>query len=135
MSHSHIRIPKPLPRRNSWTEAALLALFAILAALSVVCKTHDWSADMQYSTAEGSILETRIVVDHTSESSHGGQIFYRTEARTRFAVNGQEQMRWLTVSEATATPELLAAKLSSSPARCEVYWAPGHPEIAKCRLE
>lgn len=135
MSHSHIRIPKPLPRRNRWTEAVILALFAALAALYVVDKSYDWSADRQYSTAEGKILETRIVVEHTSESRYGGQIFYRTEARTRFAVNGQEQMRWLTASEPTTTRELLAAKLSSNPTQCEVYWAPNHPETAKCRLE
>ncbi|MFZ0746447.1 MAG: hypothetical protein WAM85_18715 [Terracidiphilus sp.] len=95
----------------------------------------DRSAARTYFTADGTVQETRIVVDHIGDSQFGGQIYYRIEAHVNYEVEGQDQDRWLTASEITPERDLLTAKLQPLPKTCRVYWVPKHPENAKCRLE
>ena len=87
------------------------------------------------SYSSGNVKESRIVVDHTSEGQFGGTIYYRMELRVSYALAGEQQDRWLTASEITPDRDGLAAKLASHPKTCQVYWVPGHPENARCRLE
>ena len=134
MSHSHIRVPRPAPQRDPWLEFVVAASIVVLVALLAFGGFVGRSFDETNVTATGSILETRIVVDHILDSQYGGRIFYRIEARTSYEFQGQSQDRWLTASEITTARELLQAKLASRPKYCVVYWVPGHSENAKCRL-
>jgi hypothetical protein len=96
----------------------------------IVPPSHD-----HYATANGSILETRIVVDHIRDNQYGGLIYYRVEARTRYELEGHSQERWLTASEITTTREELVAMIAAHPKTCLVYWFPKNPENVKCRIE
>jgi hypothetical protein len=95
----------------------------------------DIGFDSPRLTAEGKIFDTKIVVDHTVESSYGGRILYRIEARVSYPILGHNQVQWMTASEVTPTRESLELKLAHHPQGCQVYWISGHPENAKCRLE
>jgi hypothetical protein len=134
VSHSHIRATK-LPRRRPWIEIPLIAGFTVLTALFLFITLASMNSDRRFSTANGKVMETRIVVDHTRESFYGGYIFYRIEAHTNYLLNGQPQERWLTASEVTEGREQLELKLATHPKTCLVYWPPDHPENAKCDLK
>jgi hypothetical protein len=134
MSHSHVRVPRLPPQRHPGLEFVVAASIVVLVA-SLAFGNFVWRpSDEDHVSATGSILETRIVVDHIFDSQYGGRIFYRIEARTSYEFQGQSQDRWLTASEITTARELLQAKLASRPKYCVVYWVPGHSENAKCRL-
>ena len=136
MSHSHIRVQVPPPRRNLWVEAAVgIAFFVAVAALYLPIGMWHPPYDMDHPTAPGNVSDTRIVIDHIRDSQYGGLIFYRTEALVSFEIEDQTQNRWLIASEITTERALLASKLAGSPKTCQVYWLPGHPENAKCRFE
>jgi hypothetical protein len=134
MSHRHIRVPRPAPQRRPPPEFVLAAVVVVSIALLAVGNLVRLPSDESYVSASGSILETRIVVDHILDNEYGGRIFYRIEARTSYELEGRSQDRWLTASEIETARELLQAKLASHPKHCVVYWVPGHPENAKCRL-
>jgi hypothetical protein len=135
MSHSHVRVPRTPPQRRPRVEVVLAAsVFVAIAFLAFGSLFVGQPSDEVHASAIGSILETRIVVDHIVDSQYGGGIFYRIEARTSYDFQGQSQDRWLTASEITTARELLQAKLASHPKYCVVYWVAGHSENARCRL-
>jgi hypothetical protein len=134
MSHSHVRVLRLPPQRHPGLEFVVAASIVVLVASLAFGSFVGWQSDEDHASATGSILETRIVVDHIFDSQYGGGIYYRIEARTSYEFQGRSQDRWLTASEITTTRQLLQAKLASHPKYCVVYWVPGHPENAKCHL-
>jgi hypothetical protein len=106
----------------------------LLLVLVWAARTRDDAYDTSHLTAEGKISEIKIVVDHTVDSMYGGRIFYRIEAHVTYEIEGQSQDRWVTASEITSFREMLKAKLARQPQSCQIYWTPGHPENARCRL-
>lgn len=136
MSHSHIRVRVPPPKRNPWLEATVgIAFFIAVAVVYIAIRMLHPFYDTDHLTAEGKVYETRIVMDHIRDSQYGGLIFYRTEALVSYEVEGQTQSRWLIASEITTERAMLASKLAGSPTTCQVYWLPGHPENARCRFQ
>ena len=137
MSRTHVRLPKPKPEpnRNIWVGVAIGAVATLLAILYVTTRFWDGPIQPSHVTAEGKVSETRIVMDHISDSQYGGEIFYRIEAHASYELDGRPQDRWLTASEITTERVLLASKVAGQPKSCRVYWASGHPENAKCQLE
>lgn len=136
MSHSHIRVQVPPPRRNLWVEAAAGSVFFVaVAVLYLAIRMWHSSLDMDHLTEPGNVSDTRIVLDHIRDSQYGGLIFYRIEALVSFEIEGQAQNRWLIASEITTERVLLASKLAGLPKTCRVYWLPGHPENARCKFE
>ena len=109
-------------------------MMIVFMALFVLSRL-DRSGARTYFTATGTVQEARIVVDHTVDNEYGGQIHYRIEARVHYMVEGQEQDRWLTASEAMTERGLLVEELEPPPQTCLVYWVPRHPENARCRLK
>jgi len=138
MSHTHIRFRAPKPEMRLKASFWLLVVAGIgaclLLALILIARTRDDAYDTSHLTAEGRISEIKIVVDHTVDSLYGGMIFYRIEAHVTYEIEGQSQDRWVTASEITSFREMLAARLARRPQNCQIYWTPGHPEDAKCRL-
>lgn len=134
MSRAHVRVPASPPRRRRWMEFVLGGMMVLFIALFATMRLER-NAGRSYFTTPGTVLETRIAVDHISDSRSGGQIYYRIEVHVSYSVEGLEQDRWLTASEATTEREQLAARLAARPKTCRVYWVPKHPENAKCRLE
>jgi hypothetical protein len=135
MTHSHIRIHEPLPPLKP-QYAVWAILGCILIAVSALYFWSNLRADAFWeihSSAEGTVSETRIVVDHVRDSGYGG-VVYRLEAHVSFKAEGRDQDRWLTVSTDTADRGMLMAKLATNPKTCRVYWVPGHPDNAKCKL-
>lgn len=135
MSHSHIRVPKPVQRFRPWSAILMGAVAVVLVALFGLGRVIEWPSKTDHSTTTGQVLETRIVVDHLRYNSYGGLIYYRIDAHVSYQIQGQQQDRWMTASETTTEREVLAVKLSSHPKTCLVYWFPKHPENAQCRLQ
>jgi len=137
MSHSHLHAPKTEAQVTPkfWLLVTLVMGACLLLVLFVAAGIRDRAFDTSHLTAEGKISDIRIVVDHTVESSYGGRILYRIDAHVSYRALGQTQDRWMTASEVTPIRESLEMKLARHPIGCQVYWAPGHPENAKCRLE
>jgi|GEM_PF-6292966 len=135
MSHAHIHVAKPAPPFKPVILVlfitGIVLLFACLYAGSIVYLSYEEA----YETTTGSVLETRIVLDHVADTGRGGHIYYRVEARTRFEQSGQPQERWLVASKSSGNRELLGAALAENPKTCEVYWHPKHPENARCHLK
>lgn len=134
MSRRPVRLSKPMQRRRPGLKIVLGALTILFMALFAFSRLER-TAGRSYFTAAGTVEETRIVVDHVWDSRYGGQIYYRIEAHVNYEVEGQAQDRWLTASEITPQRELLLTRLEPPPKTCQVYWAPKHPENARCRLK
>ena len=139
MSHTHIHVQASKPKVQLTASFWLLVIAGmgacLLLALIVAARIRDSAFDTSHLTAEGKISEIRIVVDHNSESIYGGRIHYRIEAHVIYEIQGQNQDRWVTASVTTPLREMLAAKLARHPQICQIYWAPDHPETARCRLD
>jgi hypothetical protein len=135
MSHSHVRVPKPVPQRNVWVEAAMGVGFLLLVVtlIGAILIYRDSTAS-DYLSVDGKVSETRIVVDHFRESLFGSSIHYRIEAHVTYPLQGEVQDRWLTASDASSSRGELAARIATPPKTCRVYWLPNHPDNAKCRL-
>ena len=141
MSQSHIRVPKAAPRRRKGLEITVGIVFVLIPVFYFLARAGGWLTP-DFDSTTGQVLETRIVVDHASESQSGGHIFYRLEAHVKYAIRREDQTlqslqfedRWLIASEVTATRELLTMVQSKQSRTCEVYWRPGHSEAARCRF-
>jgi hypothetical protein len=115
--------------------AGIAFFLGVVVVLCIAVRVLHPVYDLDHLTAEGNISDSRIVVDHTSESMYGGKIFYRIEALVSYEIDDQTQNRWLIASETTTDRGLLASKLVGSPKTCQVYWLPNHPENARCRFK
>jgi hypothetical protein len=140
MSHSHIRavVPKTSEVVPLWLKLFAGACVVLIVAITILFVTHpdpDPGPVGGYRTAEGKILETRIVIDHADNSTYAGRIFYRAEARVLFEQSGRQQDRWLVLFRPTMERGLMAVRLAAHPQTCQVYWAPDFPENPRCRLE
>jgi hypothetical protein len=106
----------------------LLTLLAMAAGrLIEFPERHDWES------TEGSVIETRIVVDHVSGTLYGGHVVYRLDARVSYSYKEEKLDRWLPVAE-DAMRGVLKLREANHYRYCEVYWPPSQPELAKCRL-
>jgi len=136
MSHTHIRAEKSIPpAKPQYALLALMGWIVIGVAAwflwSNLRASEFWDT---HSSSEGSISETRIVLDHIRDSQYGGGISYRLEAHVSFTAEGHAQDRWLIVPEDSTDREWLIAKVATQPKTCKAYWPTGHPESAKCTL-
>ena len=138
MSHSHIRddrtarLPAPRPQYAFWACVCCIVLGVGAYFLwSNLRASEFWE---RHSSVEGTVSETRVVVDHIRDGGYGGKIYYRLEARVTFHAEGQDQDRWLTVPADSMDRATLVALASGHPRNCRVYWVPGHADNAKCSL-
>jgi hypothetical protein len=89
----------------------------------------------KHSTVEGTVSETRVVMDHIRDGKYGGRIYYRLEAHVFFRAEGKDQDRWLTVPQDSMDSTALTVLAGGNPKHCRVYWVPGFAENAKCKLD
>jgi hypothetical protein len=138
MSHSHIRVdkaaqlPTPKPQYVFWACVTCIVLGVGAYFLwSNLRASEFWE---RHSSVEGTVSETRVVVDHIRDGGYGGHIYYRLEALVAFHAEGQDEDRWLTVPADSMDRATLTALASGHPKSRLVYWIPGHADNAKCRL-
>jgi hypothetical protein len=136
MSRNHIRT-RQQALRSRWRGTVVAAVLLVTVAALLIKRT-PWPRSRVHAdtiTASCTVLDTRVVVDHTRESLRGGVIYYRLEAHVRYEFQGRTQDRWLVASKATTVRELLDAMVAKQPRKGLVFWASNHPEDAKCLLE
>lgn len=135
VSHTHVHAPKP-PAKRSWkvdlSVATVLIGFAALLALG---RLVECPSNSPHKTASGTIVETRIVIDHVQESYFGSILLYRAEALVKYQREGRPEEHWITASDITSDRTMLAIKLAAHPQTCLVSWSPGHPENARCFIQ
>jgi hypothetical protein len=139
MTHTHARLPRHKPEpQPTYQQKAVLTVFILLVVLAVLYILNQlWNVSQRtaYSYTHGKVIESRIVIAGTLESTHGGAIYYQIESHVNFDLNGQRQDRWLPASDKTTAREMLTAQLAQQPKTCRVYWPPEHPQDLKCQLE
>jgi hypothetical protein len=137
MSHPHIRVPRAAPPlKPQWHAVVTMSCFlALLGGLWFWSNVRASDFDERHSFTQGNISETRVVLDRIFDGSHGGIVSWRLEAHVSFTTEGQPQDRWLVVPTYISDHDLLMAKAAKSPKSCQVYWFPGHPDSAKCRID
>ena len=133
MSRSHLqikRVPdKPRPRLGF---AAIFA--AVLGILTCAILTLWYWPHDSLLTSRGIILETRIVPLSQVNSLFGGHMNFQLVAHVSYDQDGVPQDRWIDVDTVSPSHELIEAQTAKHPNNCIVYWKPGHPEGARCRL-
>ena len=137
VSQTHQRKRKASPRKSGWGDLFLTVIVALAIDVIIVSRMLPGFGFRTggRETAMGKVLETRIVIYSTQDSSHGGIIFYRIEAHAAFNVNGDRQDRWIPASEANSSREELQLRVSPNPENCMVSWPPRHPENDLCSLK
>jgi hypothetical protein len=137
MSHSHIRVPKPVPvpKRRRWFEVLFIVgacPLALEGSLSIFMRSPF---DTEHESAIGGVSESHVALVGSIDSRYGGHILYQIEAHVRYPYLNQIQDRWMAGSEQNFSRQILEARIRKHPNACEVYWLPNHPENAKCRFE
>jgi len=134
MGRARIRASKPTGGRGSLLKAGLAATAAAVAVVLVgLLLLSREPFDRSHLTARGTILDARIVQTGAREGWPTGRIMYRIEALVRYSADGGTLERWLPVVY-NYPREYMVARLARRPEACEVFWAPRHPENAKCRF-
>lgn len=135
LSHRHIRLEKapPPPPRIQLVFWICSGIFFV-AVMSVIFWQNLRASEFwdTHSSTDGAVSETRVVFDHVGGGQYSHYFYYRLEAHVTFRAEGKDEDRWLIASEPSELRSMLAAKPAKSPHRCEVYWATGHPETARC---
>jgi hypothetical protein len=134
MSQTRIRVEKTPTLRNTLAAAAGVAAIGLIVVFFTFESYWVGCSRAARETAEGRILDTRIVVVNVRESQFGTRAKYRIEARVTYDLHGQVQDRWVPVPEIVTDKRLLEARLATHPKSCEVSWPTANPENASCRL-
>lgn len=111
----------------------ILGFILLSMMLMAVGRLIDFPERQDWVTADGWVLDTRIVTDFIPETRYGSRITYRLEAQVSYSYGGQSYDRWLPVRRESIRA-VLEQEQARHPHYCEVYWPPGHPERARCRL-
>ena len=136
--------PRSHPRAQSPTAAHQAAIPVLdlrdsfLLSVYTVFFWSNFNASQfwdRHATADGMIVETRVVIDRVADYRYGGAILYRLDAHVKFKADGQDQDRWLRVQTGTTSRLELMAKAATDPKTCLVYWTPGHLENARCKMD
>lgn len=110
-----------------------MAVVAVVGMLMVAVVLARSPFDRAHRMARGTIEDGRIVTAGAHDGSYGGRIVYELDVLVRYTADGAEQERWMPVVY-PYTHEMMEARVAHLPAACEVFWAPRHPEHAKCRF-
>jgi hypothetical protein len=116
-------------------DAVVLVIVGLLVVFVLASRMLPRFRSDGHDSAVGKVLETRIVMASTGESTMGSYAFYRIEAHVTFDVNGEKQDRWIPASEVNSSREELELQLIDRPGTCRVSWSPRHPENAHCSLQ
>jgi hypothetical protein len=141
VSTKNIRFPqtgKALVGRGKWSiNVRSTALYAIAWALVIGLFAFFLRGprEVKLPVAEGTIEDTRIVVDHAAETNWGGQLTWKAEYRVAYSVAGREFTVWADPGIRRESEADVRLALPQSRGSCTVHYNPQKPEIsiADCR--
>jgi hypothetical protein len=139
MSHRHNHAPKhpaePAAQVHFWPIALLAIVLGLPLAIFIYGRAINSFYDTEHLTTTGAISETRVVADSFGSGYRDGWIHYRLEARVAYQIDSHSYDEWLRVPQFESSRAALEAVQARHPESCQVYWSPGHPETARCRLQ
>jgi hypothetical protein len=113
----------------------IIGIASILTALYIFYSFSTERPRTDHEYAAGTVLESRIVLDHGRETNTGSIGYYRIEIRVRYQRYGQIREVWMPSSEITSDKGLLTLRLANSHGNCEVHWSSFRPDSPECTLE
>ena len=135
MSQHHIHVPAVPPTPVSgWKITAMLAVILAACVVCVLLFNRVESFRAAQITTPGTILEIRQAPEAIIDSNYGGKILYRREALVRFTMAGQQETRWLRLTDSIGGQNL-TIPLAAHPGTCIVTWPARHPEHSHCALQ
>jgi hypothetical protein len=135
VSQTHLRKRKVAPRKSGWGSHLLTVVVVLAIVLIVGGRVLPRFQKTGRESSLGKVLETRIVIVSTGESSVGSYAYYRIEAHVTFDMNGEKQDRWISASDDNSNRAELELQILDRPGTCVVSWSPRHPENAHCSLK
>jgi hypothetical protein len=125
-------------RRGNWSiDLHSTALYAIAWALVIGLFAFFLRRPREVKSpfAQGTIQDTRIVVDHAAETNWGGQLTWKAEYRVAYSVAGREFTVWADSGIRRQSEADVRLALPQSRRSCRVHYNPQKPEIcvADCR--
>ena len=129
---------KAVSRRAVWTidvRATVLFAIAVVLAVALIALLHGSQKHLQWSQAQGSIVDTRIVADRAIQTTSGGKLAWKTEYKVDYAVGGRDYAVWADSGIRGEDEDGVRLRVPKLHSFCRVQYDPESPtvSVADCR--
>jgi hypothetical protein len=108
----------------------VLFVVACVFAASLFGLWHRVSQEAKWPLVQGTIQETRIVVDHASETKWGSQPTWKAEYEVAYSVASREYAVWADSGARGESEADVLLRLPQSHPACRVQYNPEKPEVS-----
>lgn len=115
-------------RKSYLPEVVLVAAFGLVVLLLIMLRRS--ANETQWTTAQGTIQDTRIVPDHALQTKWGSELTWRAEYRVAYLVGGREYAVWADSNIRGENKLFVQLRLPQSLPTCSVRYNPERPETA-----
>lgn len=120
--------------RISLVATALTVVALGLVATSILVFLHQ-PPEVRWVRTQGTVLDTRIVADHASETKWGSDLTWRAEYKVAYSISDHEYSMWSDSGIRGESETAVRSALGQSHPICEVQYNPQKPIAAQteCR--
>ena len=138
MSSVASRAGKDITRRTSWTidvRATTLFVFAVVFVAALLALVRRGPTRVKWLRVQGTIHDTRIVVDHALQTKWGAQLTWKAEYNVVYSIAGREYAVWADSGIRREDEDGVRQLLPRSRPSCRVRYDPQSPpvSVANCR--
>lgn len=132
------RAGKALTRRTTGmidVRATTLFVIAVVFVAALVALVHGGPTGVKWLQVQGSVRDTRIVVDHAFQTKWGGQLTWKAEYNVVYSIAGREYAVWADSGIRGEDEAGVRLLLPMSRPSCRVRYDPQIPavSVADCR--
>jgi len=132
------RAGKAVRRRSTWTvglRASVLFAIALVFVAAFLALLLRSPRQVEWSQVQGTVQDTRIVVDRVAQTKWGGQLKWKAEYKVGYSSAGREYVVWADSGLRAEDEDGVRLLLPKSPPSCRVHYNPHHPmvSVADCR--
>jgi hypothetical protein len=129
---------KAMTRGGKWTiDVRGVVLFAIAVAVvaAILSLLNLGPRHVKWAQVQGSVQDTRVVVDHAFQTKRGSQLTWKAEYKVAYSIAGREYSVWADSGIRGEDEDIVRLRLPRSRPSCRVQYSPRSPmvSVADCR--
>ena len=119
-----------MSRSESNRNRAALLVFAFVLGVTLLVLVHGSVSDAEWTTAQGSIQDTRVVPYRALETKWGSELIWIAEYRVVYSVGGREYSVWANSGIRGESKPDVQLRLPQVRPTCQVRYNVKEPESA-----